>query len=240
MSGGTLISLAGREIIMGRHSNLGPIDPQFGNMPAQAILAEFDRAKTDIAADPNLAALWMPILQKYPPTLLSRAKQAIEWTQEIAEKALREGRMIDGDDKENKAKEVVKFLLSGDLHKAHGRHIHRDELARQGMKIVNLEDDKALQDSVLTVHHAYMLSMSNYGVLKIIENHASISHIKMQSQQLVPLPQMMPPQMPVPQPAPMPAPAPVPSSAPVPAQIPLMTWRQKWQIIRQILKMPTA
>jgi hypothetical protein len=32
---GCLISLAAREIIMGRHSNLGPIDPQIGVPPAQ-------------------------------------------------------------------------------------------------------------------------------------------------------------------------------------------------------------
>jgi ClpP class serine protease len=29
MSGGTMIALAWKEILMGKHSNLGPIDPQF-------------------------------------------------------------------------------------------------------------------------------------------------------------------------------------------------------------------
>src|SRR5258705_7139154 len=33
MSGGTLIALAANEIIMCRHSVLGPIDPQRGNLP---------------------------------------------------------------------------------------------------------------------------------------------------------------------------------------------------------------
>lgn len=38
MSGGTLIALAADEIVMCRHSVLGPIDPQLGGMPAASIL----------------------------------------------------------------------------------------------------------------------------------------------------------------------------------------------------------
>jgi ClpP class serine protease len=38
MSGGTLIALAADEIVMCKHSVLGPIDPQLGNMPAASLL----------------------------------------------------------------------------------------------------------------------------------------------------------------------------------------------------------
>lgn len=38
MSGGTLISLAADEIVMSRHSVLGPIDPQLSQMPAASII----------------------------------------------------------------------------------------------------------------------------------------------------------------------------------------------------------
>ena len=38
MSGGTLIALAADEIVMCRHSVLGPIDPQLGGMPAASII----------------------------------------------------------------------------------------------------------------------------------------------------------------------------------------------------------
>jgi ClpP class serine protease len=39
MSGGTLISLAADEIVVDRHSALGPVDPQLGNQPAASIVA---------------------------------------------------------------------------------------------------------------------------------------------------------------------------------------------------------
>ena len=38
MSGGTLIALSASEIVMCRHSVLGPIDPQLGQMPAASLL----------------------------------------------------------------------------------------------------------------------------------------------------------------------------------------------------------
>jgi ClpP class serine protease len=39
MSGGTLIALAADEIVVDRHSALGPVDPQLGNRPAASIVA---------------------------------------------------------------------------------------------------------------------------------------------------------------------------------------------------------
>ena len=38
MSGGTLIALSANEIVMCRHSVLGPIDPQLGQMPAASLI----------------------------------------------------------------------------------------------------------------------------------------------------------------------------------------------------------
>jgi ClpP class serine protease len=38
MSGGTLISLAADEIVMCRHSVLGPVDPQLGHLPAASLI----------------------------------------------------------------------------------------------------------------------------------------------------------------------------------------------------------
>jgi ClpP class serine protease len=50
MSGGTLIALAGDEIVMCEHSVLGPIDPQLGESPAASLIAVVDKkpiAKVD-------------------------------------------------------------------------------------------------------------------------------------------------------------------------------------------------
>ncbi|MBB4395181.1 SDH family Clp fold serine proteinase [Bradyrhizobium sp. ERR14] len=249
MSGGTMIALAASEIIMGRHSNLGPIDPQIGGRPAIAIIAEFEKARAEIAATPHLALLWQPILQQYAPTLLSTAEHAIRWTQEIGAKALREGLFADQEDAEDKAHQVVEFLISHDLHRAHGRHLHRNELSQRGLNILDLEGDDDLQDAVLSVHHSCMITVGNTPVAKIIENHLGIAHVKAIQQQVLlaqgpQMPMMPMPPTPVPMPAPMPpAPAPAPempaeqaAPADVSADQPSPPRRQKRLVARKVAK----
>ena len=41
MSAGTMIALSAREVVMGKHSSLGPIDPQMGGLPAHGVIEEF-------------------------------------------------------------------------------------------------------------------------------------------------------------------------------------------------------
>ncbi|NQY82743.1 MAG: S49 family peptidase [Alphaproteobacteria bacterium] len=171
MSGGTMLACAGKEIILGKHSNLGPIDPQFGSWPAFAVLEEFERASREVIENPDKALVWRAILEKYHPTLLSQAQHAIEWSKEIVINALKDGMLKDDLNADDKAKRIVNFLLSHDLHHAHGRHLHRKELRESGLVITHLEDEQELQDIVLSVHHALMHTLTNSSAIKIIENH---------------------------------------------------------------------
>jgi ClpP class serine protease len=52
MSAGTMISCACKEVVMGKQSNLGPIDPQFGGIPAHGVIKEFEEAIEAIKKDP--------------------------------------------------------------------------------------------------------------------------------------------------------------------------------------------
>ena len=64
MSAGTMIACACREILMGLHSSLGPIDPQFGGLPAHGVVEEFNTAAEEIKADPAKIPVWQPIIGK--------------------------------------------------------------------------------------------------------------------------------------------------------------------------------
>jgi ClpP class serine protease len=48
MSAGTMLACACDTILMAKHSNLGPIDPQFGPYPAHGVIEEFRRADCKI------------------------------------------------------------------------------------------------------------------------------------------------------------------------------------------------
>lgn len=51
MSAGTMIALSCKEIIMGKQSNIGPIDPQFGGMSCAGVIEEFNNAVNEIKKD---------------------------------------------------------------------------------------------------------------------------------------------------------------------------------------------
>ena len=57
------------------------------------------------------------------------------------------------------------------------RHFSYQELRRFGMKINLLEDDNELQDKVLTIFHAYMITFQRFPIAKIIENSESKSWV---------------------------------------------------------------
>lgn len=178
MSGGTMIALCGSEIWMGTHSNLGPIDPQFGPQPAQLVLSEFDEAFEQIKRDPSKIEVWRPILEQIPPTFLSTCKHAIEWSKEIGKKALITSMFKDDLESERKADQIVTFLTDANINMNHGRHLHREEYEQAGIKIVHFESDQNMQNAILCVHHSYMISLMNTPIVKIIENHLGISHVK--------------------------------------------------------------
>src|SRR6266540_4141127 len=54
MSGGTLIALAGDEIVMSEHAMLGPVDPQLGQYPASSILQAVARKPVQDVDDATL------------------------------------------------------------------------------------------------------------------------------------------------------------------------------------------
>ena len=184
-----MLACTGKEVFMGSHSNLGPIDPQFKGMPARELLKEFERAKKEVSADTNLANVWMPILSQYDPTLLQMAAHTLRWSEEICKSTLESGMFVGDAEAKEKSKKIAHFLLS-DGHHAHDRHIDREELRAHGMKIVNLEDDQDLQDKVLSVHHAYMITFGPTNAVKIIENHKGLALVRNSSQlqQIMPQP----------------------------------------------------
>lgn len=177
MSAGTMMACACKEILMGKHSSLGPIDPQIAGMPAHGILEEFEEAKNEIAKDPRTAAVWQPIVGKYNPTLIGECRKAISWAESIVTKWLSSG-MFSEESTKAKAEKVVKELGDHALTKSHNRHISSKKAKNIGLNIADLEDDDDLQDAILSVHHATLLTFSASNAVKIIENQKGAATIR--------------------------------------------------------------
>jgi hypothetical protein len=175
MSAGTMIALSCKEIMMGKQSNLGPIDPQMNGVACQAVIDEFNKAKNDIRNNPHSAALWQVIISKYHPTFLIACQQAIDWSKKIVFDWLKTNMLKNNS---AKARKVLKEFSDHTKNKSHARHISIDKCTSIGVKIVEMESDHKLQDLILTAHHAFMHTFSSSSAIKIVENHLGVAYME--------------------------------------------------------------
>lgn len=177
MSAGTMMACSAKTIVMGKQSSLGPVDPQFNGIPAYNIKMEFEEAKKDLASNPENAQYWAIKLQQYPAAFLKTAIDAIQLSSTLLREWLSTCMFEESD--RDIVDAIVSKLNEHDDSKTHGRHFNIEFCKSIGLKIESLEDDDKLQDAVLSVHHAYMLTLSGTDCIKIIESNngkAVINH----------------------------------------------------------------
>lgn len=190
MSAATMIACASNRIVMGKHSFVGPIDPQFiiqtplGVMavPAQAILDQFDMAK-DQCKDPRTLGAWLPILNQYGPALLVQSQNAIALSKKYVSTWLARYMFADHNDPEQareSAETIADRLSNHTLFRSHGHHISRTEAREIGLYVDDLEDDQQFQDLVLSLYHATTHTFGGTYAVKVIENQNGKSFIKLQ------------------------------------------------------------
>jgi hypothetical protein len=221
MSAATMISCAADEIVMGKHSFLGPTDPQLmmptgegiRAVPAQAILEEFEQAVQE-CQDPKRIGAWLPKLSQYGPGLLVQCRNACELSALLVEQWLA-SYMLKGDPNgAAQAKSIAEWLADHGQFKTHSRPIPRDVLASKGLKIGHLEANQDEQDGFLSVFHATMHTFGGTAAVKIFENHLGKAYLKQVRQVQVMMPAPPPPHPADPEPPPSPqSPAPRKSQA---------------------------
>lgn len=179
MSAGTMIALSCKQVLMGKHSSLGPIDPQIGGLPAHAIIEEFEQAADDLLNNRPTVPFWQLIIGKYPPTLIGECQKAIKWCDDMVLEWLVSGMFADKTREEAEicAKRILEELGSHETTKTHSRHISMQRAQELGINVLPLEDDNDLQNDVLTIHHACIQTLSSTPTCKIIENHNGIAYM---------------------------------------------------------------
>lgn len=173
MSAGTIIALSCKEIIMGKQSSLGPIDPQLGGIACQSVIEEFDRAVQDVTKNPASAALWQVIISKYNPTFITACQKAIQWSEKLMVDYIQSvyGQQFD-------VKNVQNIFLNNKNSYSHNRHIPKEKCKEVGLNIIDLENNQALQDAVLSLHHTYMILFDKYNYSKIVENQNGVCYVQ--------------------------------------------------------------
>lgn len=177
MSAGTMIACACKEILMGKQSSLGPIDPQLGGIAAHGVVEEFTRAKREVQQDSSSIPIWQAIIANYRPTLIGDCEKAIAWSNELTAEWLRSGMFDQDSDADAKIGALLQELGDHALTKSHSRHLSFDRCREMGLKVSALEES-GFQDEVLSLHHAYVQTFAATPAVKIIENQNGTPFIK--------------------------------------------------------------
>lgn len=171
MSAGTMIAMSCKEIIMGRQSSLGPIDPQMNGVACQAVLDEFQQAVDEVSKNPASLGLWQAIIGKYHPTFLTACQDAINWSEELASEWLR---AVNPDINIASIKEI--FINHKNSH-SHSRRISYHGCLKAGLNVKLIEGNQELQEAVLSLHHCNMILMDMLPIVKVVENNLGSSYI---------------------------------------------------------------
>jgi hypothetical protein len=186
MSAATMICCAADEIVMGKHSFIGPIDPQITlqtgmgvrQVAAQAIIDQFDLAVKE-CNDPSKIRAWLPMLAQYGPDLLITCANANKLSKTLVENWLAKYMFAGKRSAKKRAQDISAWMADHNQFKTHGKPISRAEARAHRMTITDLEDDQPLQDAVLSTYHALAHTYAQAPqVIKIVENHLGKAFIE--------------------------------------------------------------
>lgn len=181
MSAGTMLACSAQKIIMGKHSCIGPIDPQYGGIPAHNIIQEFIEAKTDLDNNINAKTYWELQLKKYPAAFFYKVQDSIRLSSILVTDWLTDYMFKDEEDKKAVKRKVGKIVSTLNANnKSHSRHFNCDFCKSLGLKVDELEADQELQELVLSVHHSFIITIDATLTTKLIENQNGARFVSQQ------------------------------------------------------------
>lgn len=177
MSAGTMISLGADKLVMGRQSQIGPIDPQMvmgsQSVSAQAVVDQFEQAKTDILQDQTMAHVWAPILPSLGPSLLVEAENALSYSESMVSSWLQQWMFYGNPNAAPQADNAARYFNDAKRHRSHGRRIDRDEARKRNLSVEDLETSQELQETVLTAYHLMTIFFEQSPITKMIRASGS-------------------------------------------------------------------
>ena len=173
MSGGSMISLASDCIVMGKQSQIGPIDIQ---LPVGGLqFAAWDILGVQELLKPETQYLCKAFFQsKYPP-LISQSERGLEHGKNLLSTWLQKRTLLKekGDAKKKKARDIAKFFNAdpkdGKIY-AHGQRISIETLLERGIEVKELESDPKLQEAVMNAYHLMTLIFELTHSVKFVMN----------------------------------------------------------------------
>lgn len=190
-SAGTIMVMAGDEILMEPSSSLGPIDAQIqadGKVfSAEAFLVGLQKIKEEAFKTNSLNRAYIPILQRISPGEIQHASNALDFAKELVTRWLRDykfkfwtehrthdpGSAVTTEQKEARAQEIAEKLCDHSKWLSHGRSIKMPDLESIGLEITDYSREAELADAVRRYHVLLQMTFETTGVYKLFETLSS-------------------------------------------------------------------
>lgn len=187
-SAATMLALSGNSLLMDEVSELGPIDPQMpvyqgGGVkysPADAIIAQFEKAYEDIQKNPGRLSIWVPIIAQMGPSLLKECENAKTLSLNLVKEWLANYMFKEEAEAESKADRIAKYFGDHKTFLSHSKRINIVEAQKIGLKVEDYRSNPKLRDAIWELYCAADIVLANTPACKIIENskgHAVVKNL---------------------------------------------------------------
>lgn len=184
-SAGTLMVMAGDEILMGPNSALGPIDAQIRQKgkvySAHAFLGWLKKTKKEVEEMGKLNMALVPILQNISPGELESCQNAldfgkgllVEWLPKYKFKFWdthsKSGKPVTPDDKVQRAERIANDLCDHNRWKTHGKPIKIRDLRDLGLRIEDFSETPDLQEAIERYYTLLLMYFERTPAYKLYE-----------------------------------------------------------------------
>ena len=189
MSAGTIMAMAGDEILMSPMSSLGPIDAQITQQgkrySAHAFLEGLNKIKEEVVEKKYLNRAYIPILQNVSPGEIQSAQNALDFAKKLVTGWLSKYKFKDWQvhssnekpvtdkDKKKRAAEIAEVLCNHSKWKTHGKSINIDDLRKLKLKITDYTAQPDLADAIERYFTLLKITFDVTTIFKIYETPVS-------------------------------------------------------------------
>lgn len=184
-SAGTILVMAGDEILMEATSALGPIDAQLfmGNkrFSAQAFLDGLEKIKQEVESTGKLNRAYIPILQNVSPGEIQNCQNLLDFGKTLVANWLQEYKFkywdthsstrqpVTAEDKARRAAEIAGRLCDHAEWLSHGRSITMKDLQDMRLQIKDYSNDPNLRDAIRRYYVLLRMTFESPDIIKVIE-----------------------------------------------------------------------
>jgi len=198
-SAGTIMVMAGDEILMEPGSTLGPIDAQLAwqgkTFSAQALLDGMEKIKEEVDNTHRLNRAYIPMLNNISPGELQSAENALKFAKELVRDWLAgykfkdwavhssTGAPVTEEEKKERAEEIAEQLCDHGRWLTHGRSIRIGNLHDMRLKVTDYSENAELADAVRRYHTLLQMTFDSniYKVFETVDSQIMRMQVAQQS-----------------------------------------------------------